>query len=143
MMKIFNFEFVKRIGFYISLASVVTLIAAALSYAAGFTGVLLEYYASNVMTIALIGIAAFFLMLIIDITSNLAPLALWVVSFVSLLAYVSNIYMYFTGIFYNGISAEAFKLIDPAVMTSTVLFIISFIAGNVAMYFNHSADEEV
>ena len=82
-------------------------------------------------------------MLIIDITSNLAPLALWVVSFVSLLAYVSNIYMYFTGIFYNGISAEAFKLIDPAVMTSTVLFIISFIAGNVAMYFNHSTDEEV
>ena len=142
-MKIFNFEFVKRIGFYISLASVATLIAAVLSYAAGFTGVLLEYYAPNVMTIALIGIAAFFLLLIIDITSNLAPIALWVVSFVSLLAYVSNIYMYFTGIFYNGISAEAFKLIDPSVMASTVLFVISFIAGNVAMYFNHSADEEV
>ena len=141
-MKIFNLDFYKRVGFYISIVSVASLIAAALSYTYGFTGVLLEYNASNVMTIALIGVAAFFLLLVFELTSNYAPMVLWAVSFVSLLAYVNNIYMYFTGIFYNGVSAEAFALIDPTVMISTLLFVISFIAGNVAMYLEHSAKEE-
>jgi hypothetical protein len=50
--------------------------------------------------------------------------------------------MYFTGIFYNGVSAEAFQLIDPVVMTSTILFVISFVVANVAMYMNHSDAEE-
>lgn len=141
-MRLFNLQFFRRIGFYFSLASVITLIAAAFSYVNGFTGVLLEYNSSNVLNIALIGVALFFVLLVIDFTSNYAPLALWIVSFVSLLAYVNNIYMYFTGIFYNGISAEAFALIDPTVMISTVLFVISFVLGNVAMYLNHSAWED-
>ena len=141
-MRLFNLQFFRRIGFYFSLASVITLIAAALSYVNGFTGVLLEYNSSNVLNIALIGVALFFVLLVIDFTSNYAPLALWIVSFVSLLAYVNNIYMYFTGIFYNGISAEAFALIDPTVMISTVLFVISFVLGNVAIYLNHSAWED-
>lgn len=141
-MKIFNFSFLKRVGFYFSVASIVTMMAAVLSYINGFTGVLLEYNSSNVMDVALVGIAAFFVLLLIDFTSNVAPVALWICSFATFLMYVSNIYMYFTGIFYNGVSAEAFQLIDPAVMLSTILFVLSFIVGNVAMYMNHSATEE-
>ena len=141
-MKIINFAFFKRIGFYFSVASIATLLAAVFSYTYGFTGVLLEYHSSNVMTIALIGVAIFFALLIFEPTSNYAPLALWIASFVSLLAYVSNIYMYFTGVFYNGVSLEAFQLIDSSVLISTVLFIISFVTGNIAMYMRHSAEEE-
>ena len=137
-MSIFNFGFFKRIGFYVSVLSIITLIAAAVSYTYGFTGVLLEYNASNVLTIALIGVAAYFALLIFAPTSDFAPMALWISVFVSLLAYVNNIYMYFTGVFYNGVSAEAFNLIDPVVMTSTVLFIVSLVLGNVAMYMKHS-----
>ena len=140
-MEIFNFEFYKRIGFYFSAASVVTLIAAVVSYITGFTGVLLEYNSPNVILVALGGIVAFIVLLIIDVTSGVAPVVLWVGSFATFLLYVSNIYMYFTGIFYNGVSQEAFQLIDPAVMTSTVLFLISFIVANVAMYMNHSKEE--
>ena len=84
----------------------------------------------------------FFALLIFEPTSNYAPLALWISSFVSLLAYVFNIYMYFTGVFYNGVSLEAFQLIDKTVLISTVLFIVSFVAGNIAMYMRHSAEEE-
>lgn len=141
-MGIFNFEFFKRIGFYFSLASVVTLLAAVFSYTFGFTGVLLEYNSSNVMTIALIGIVLFFGLLIFEPTSNYAPLALWIFVFVALLSYVSNIYMYFTGVFYNGVSLEAFKLIDKTVLVSTILFVVSFVTGNVALYMRHSAEEE-
>ncbi|MBQ8414239.1 MAG: hypothetical protein IJX58_03220 [Clostridia bacterium] len=141
-MRLFNFEFFKRTGFYVSLASIVSLVAAALTYTLGFTDALLEYNSSNVMSIALIGIVAFFVLLVLEPTSNYAPLVLWLFSFASLLAYVSNIYMYFTGVFYNGVSLEAFKLIDSTVLISTALFVVSFVAANVAMYLRHSAEEE-
>lgn len=141
-MKIFNFEFFKRIGFYFSLASILTLVAGVLSYTYGFTGVLLEYNADNVMKLALVGVAVFAAMLIIEPLANYAPVALWVTAFASLLAYVTNIYMYFTGVFYNGVSLEAFGLIDPIVLISTLLIIVGFVLSNIAMYMNHSVEEE-
>lgn len=141
-MKLFNFSFLKRAGFYVSVVSIATMMAAVFSYINGFTDVLLEYNSSNVMTFALVGVVAFFVLLLIDFTSNVAPVVLWICSFATFLVYVNNIYMYFTGIFYNGISAEAFQLIDPAVMISTILFVVSFIVGNIAMYMNHSATKE-
>ena len=142
-MKLFNFSFLRRTGFYVSVASIVTLLAAVISYTSGFTGVLLEYNSSNVYTFALLSIAAFAVLLLIEVTSGIAPVVLWIGSFATFLVYINNIYMYFTGIFYNGVSAEAFQLIDPVVMTSTILFVISFVVANVAMYMNHSGAEEV
>lgn len=141
-MKWFNSNFFKKAGFYFSLVSVISLIAAVLSYTNGFTGTLLEYNGGNVMTIAIAGIAAFALLLLFKPTANYAPLVLWGGSFASLLAYISNIYMYFTGVFYNGVSAEAFALIDPVVLISTILFLISFVTANIAMYMKHSAEED-
>lgn len=140
-MKWLNFKFFKRIGFYISLISVICLMAANVSYTNGFTGNLLEYNINNVMPVTLIGVLGFVLLLLFKPMSNYAPLVLWGGAFVSLLVYVQNIYMYFTGIFYNGISAEAFALIDPAVLTSTLLFAISFITANISMYMKHSVEE--
>lgn len=141
-MKLFNFSFLRRKGFYVSIASIVTLLAAVVSYTSGFTGVLLEYNSSNVYTISLLSIAAFAVLLLIELTSSIAPVVLWIGSFATFLVYINNIYMYFTGIFYNGVSAEAFQLIDPVVMKSTILFVISFVVANVAMYMNHSDAEE-
>ena len=139
-MRILNFGFFKRIGFYFSLASAATLIAAAFSYTKGFTDTLLEYNSDNVMSIAAIGVAAFFVLLVFGPTTEFAPVALWLTTFASLLAYVTNIYMYFTGVFYNGVSLEAFQLIDPTVLISTALFVVAFLLGNIASYMNHSAD---
>lgn len=138
-----NLTFFKKVGFYFSLASIITLVAGALSYTNGFTGNLLEYNNGGaVMTPALIGIGVFAVLLLLKPTSGYAPIALWVGSFASLLAYVNNIYMYFTGVFYNGVSAEAFALIDPVVITSTLLFVVSFVLANVAMYMRHSIEED-
>ena len=137
-MKLFNFKFFKRFGFYVSLVSVATLIAAAYSYVNGFTDTLLEYNNSNVLGIGFIGIGAFAVLLLIDLTSNYAPLVLWLGCFASFLTYISNIYMYFTGVFYNGVSLEAFGLIDPIVLTSTILYVVSFVLANLAMYMRHS-----
>ena len=141
-MKWFNFKCFKKVGFWLSLISVICLVAAALSYTNGFTGTLLEYNSGNVMTVALTGIGLFVLLLLFKPTANYAPMALWIGSFASLLAYINNIYMYFTGVFYNGVSAEAFALIDSVVLISTVLFVVSFVIANIAMYMNHTAEED-
>lgn len=140
-MKWLNFKFWKRIGFWFSLVAAVCLATAAVSYTTGFTGNLLEYNSSNVMTLAIAGICVFAALLLFKPTSNYAPLALWGVAFASFLAYIKNIYMYFTGIFYNGVSAEAFALIDPVVLKSTLLFVIAFVVANVSMYMKHSEEE--
>lgn len=140
-MKWLNFKFFKKIGFYVSLISAVCLVAANVSYTNGFTGNLLEYNINNVMPVTLAGIFGFAALLLFRPTSNYAPLVLWGGAFASLLVYVNNIYMYFTGIFYNGVSAEAFALIDPVVLTSTLLFAVSFVMANIAMYMKHSAEE--
>lgn len=140
-MKWLNFKFFKKIGFYVSLISAVCLVAANVSYTNGFTGNLLEYNVNNVMPVTFAGIFGFAALLLFRPTSNYAPLVLWGGAFASLLLYVNNIYMYFTGIFYNGVSAEAFALIDPVVLTSTLLFAVSFVLANIAMYMKHSVEE--
>lgn len=140
-MKWLNFKFFKKIGFYVSLISAICLVMANVSYTNGFTENLLEYNINNVMPVSLIGVCGFVLLLLFKPTSNYAPLVLWGGTFVSLLVYVQNIYMYFTGIFYNGISAEAFALIDSAVLTSTLFFAIAFILANVSMYMKHAVEE--
>ena len=139
-MELFNFRFFKSIGFYFSVISLVTLIAAALTYTTGFTGGLLEYNGNNVITIALIGCAVFAVLLLLTPTADIAPLALWISSWMSTLAFAKNIYMYFTGIFFNGVTAEAFGMIDDVVITSIILFVVSLVTGNVAIYFKHSSD---
>lgn len=140
-MKWLNFKFFKKIGFYISLISAGCLVAANMSYRNGFTGNLLEYNINNVMPVTIIGICAFAALLLFKPTANHAPLALWGGAFASFLVYIQNIYMYFTGIFYNGVSAEAFALIDPVVLTSTLLFVIAFVTANIAIYCKHTVEE--
>ena len=140
-MKWLNFKFFRRLGFYISLISAVCLVAANVSYRSGFTGNLLEYNINNVMPVTIAGIAGFAVLLLFRPTANHAPLALWGGAFASFLVYIQNIYMYFTGIFYNGVSAEAFALIDPVVLTSTLLFVVAFVTANIAIYCKHTVGE--
>ena len=141
-MKWFNLKFFKRIGFWLSLVAAVCLAVAAVSYTTGFTGNLLEYNNENVLTLAIAGICVSAALLLFEPTSNYAPLVLWGTAFASFLMYIYNIYMYFTGIFYNGVSAEAFALIDSVVLKSTLLFVIAFVVANVSMYMKHSGKED-
>jgi len=136
-MSIFNFRVFTRPGFYVSLVAIAALLVGAFSYTNGFTDNLLEYNNSNVLQYAFITIAVYLVVALFGPTANLAPIALFGGILFTMLAYVENIYMYFTGIFYNGVSAEAFALIDPIVMTSTICFVVAFLVSNVAFYFGH------
>ena len=137
MNKILNLDFYKQKGFYVSLASIVLLLIANFCYLFGFKGLLLEYNNSNVMWIGVVGVVVFAVLLLVKYTSNYSPIILWMVTLVSFLLYILNIYMYFTGVFYNGLTAEAFGLIEPIVLVSTVLFLLAVIVSNVYMYMKH------
>ena len=139
MKNILNLDFYKQKGFYVSLASVVLLLVANFCYLFGFSGLLLEYNNSNVMLISVIGIVVFAALLLVKYTSNYSPIVLWMVNVISFLLFILNIYMYFTGVFYNGLTAEAFSLIEPIVIVSLVLFLSSMIVSNVSMYMSHIA----
>lgn len=139
MGKILNLNFYKQKGFYVSLLSIVLFLVANFCYLFGFNGLLLEYNNSNVMVISVIGILVFVVLLLIKYTANYAAIILWMVNVVSFLLFILNIYMYFTGVFYNGLTAEAFGLIEPIVLVSLVLFLSSVIVSNVSMYMNHIA----
>lgn len=141
-MKRLNLKFFKKIGFYFSLISIVTLIMATISYINGFTDNLLEYNDSNVMVAVIVGICAFVALLLFKPTANYAPIVLFGGAFASFLLYIKNIYMYFTGIFYNGISAEAFALIDPIVFKCTIMYVVACVIANIAMYMKHSVEED-
>ena len=142
MKNILNLSFYKQKGFYVSLASIILLLVANFCYLFGFTGLLLEYNSSNVMIVSIIGILIFVILLLIKYTSNYSPIVLWMVNVVAFLSFILNIYMYFTGVFYNGLTAEAFGLIEPIVLVSLVLFLISMIVSNVSMYMNHVATKK-
>ena len=142
MKNILNLSFYKQKGFYVSLASIILLLVANVCYLTGFTGLLLEYNDSNVMLISVIGILAFFVLLLLKYTSNYSPIVLWMVNVIAFLSFILNIYMYFTGVFYNGLTAEAFGLIEPIVLVSLVLFLTSMIVSNVSMYMNHVATKK-
>lgn len=142
MKKILNLSFYKKKGFYVSLASIILLLVANFCYLFGFTGLLLEYNSSNVMIVSIIGILIFVILLLLKYTSNYSPIVLWMVNVVAFLSFILNIYMYFTGVFYNGLTAEAFGLIKPIVLVALVLFLTSMIVSNVSVYMNHIATKK-
>ena len=134
MKKQFNLTCYKTTGFYFFVVSVVMLIAAMILYKTQFVGTLADYHNPMVYVPGIVGIVASLALLAFKPTARYAGLVLWACSLVTFLMFVLAIYMYFTGVFYSGISSEAFKLIDKGVLSSTILFLLSLILGNVAMW---------
>ena len=129
-----NKNFYKTPGFYVSLASIVLLVLGTLFYLT-FGGDLEEYKNLIVLVPVLLGIVLYFGLLVFTRTSKYAGFLLWVGELFAFLLFVRYVYMYFSGVFYNGITSEALKLINPKVTVSAILLFVSFILGNVGMYF--------
>ena len=142
MLKLLNLDVYKTSGFYISISAIITFLIASLVYTFGFNDVLLEYNNSTPLIIGVIGIIIFAILVLIKATSKYASITLWGFIFVSFLIYITNIYMYFTGVFYNGLTAEALSLVDMRVVISLGAYLVFIIVGNVAIYQKHSLQGE-
>lgn len=140
MKKELNLNCYKTVGFYFSVVSMILLILSMVLYKTKFTGILSEYYSNVVFIPAIIGLVLSVILLIFNKTSKYSPIVLWVCTFISFLLFIQAIYMYFTGVFYNGVTSEAIALINKGVLVSVVFYLITCIISNIAVWLKQSKD---
>ena len=73
-------------------------------------------------------------------TSNYASIALWVLNLVTFLLFVLYVYMYFSGVFYNGVTPEAIALVDSKVILCIVFYLLAAVFSNVSIYLKGTKD---
>lgn len=140
MKKELNLNCYKTVGFYFSVVSMILLILSMVLYKTKFTGILSEYYSNVVFIPAIIGLVLSVILLIFNKTSKYSPIVLWVCTFISFLLFIQAIYMYFTGVFYNGVTSEAISLINKGVLVSVVFYLITCVISNIAVWLKQSKD---
>lgn len=140
MKKELNLNCYKTVGFYFSVVSMILLILSMVLYKTKFTGILSEYYSNVVFIPAIIGLVLSVILLIFNKTSKYSPIVLWVCTFISFLLFIQAIYMYFTGVFYNGVTSEAIALINKGVLISVVFYLITCVISNIAVWLKQSKD---
>lgn len=140
MKKELNLNCYKTVGFYFSVVSMILLILSMVLYKTKFTGILSEYYSNVVFIPAIIGLVLSVILLIFNKTSKYSPIVLWVCTFISFLLFIQAIYMYFTGVFYNGVTFEAIALINKGVLVSVVFYLITCVISNIAVWLKQSKD---
>lgn len=140
MKKELNLNCYKAVGFYFSVVSMILLILSMVLYKTKFTGILSEYYNNVVFIPAIIGLVLSVILLIFNKTSKYSPIVLWVCTFISFLLFIQAIYMYFTGVFYNGVTSEAIALINKGVLVSVVFYLITCVISNIAVWLKQSKD---
>lgn len=140
MKKELNLNCYKTVGFYFSVVSMILLILSMVLYKTKFTGILSEYYNNVVFIPAIIGLVLSVILLIFNKTSKYSPIVLWVCTFISFLLFIQAIYIYFTGVFYNGVTSEAIALINKGVLVSVVFYIITCVISNIAVWLKQSKD---
>lgn len=140
MKKELNLNCYKTVGFYFSVVSMILLILSMVLYKTKFTGILSEYYNNVVFIPTIIGLVLSVILLIFNKTSKYSPIVLWVCTFISFLLFIQAIYMYFTGVFYNGVTSEAIALINKGVLVSVVFYLITCVISNIAVWLKQSKD---
>ena len=140
MKKELNLNCYKTVVFYFSVVSMILLILSMVLYKTKFTGILSEYYNNVVFIPAIIGLVLSVILLIFNKTSKYSPIVLWVCTFISFLLFIQAIYMYFTGVFYNGVTSEAIALINKGVLVSVVFYLITCVISNIAVWLKQSKD---
>ena len=140
MKKELNLNCYKTVGFYFSVVSMILLILSMVLYKTKFTGILSKSYNNVLFIPAIIGLVLSVILLIFNKTSKYSPIVLWVCTFISFLLFIQAIYMYFTGVFYNGVTSEAIALINKGVLVSVVFYLITCVISNIAVWLKQSKD---
>ena len=71
-------------------------------------------------------------------SSPYAPVALAAADFVGLLAFIKATYIYLSDAFYGGFSLSALSSLGGGYISVFLLFLLSFVAANVAVYFKQN-----
>lgn len=143
MKKIKTFFGSRSLGFWFTVAAVVLSFVQLIVYAVAFSSPSLRSYGdwkttffSVIAVVLCVGLACF------KYTERFAPVALTLFELISFYMFMLYGYMYFSTLFYNGISAEAISLMHYGYWLSIVLYVLTFASGIVAIYKKQSREEK-
>lgn len=122
----------KSLGYFLAVGA--SLLAAILSvvYVVAYQGS--DYLDVAVMGVALIGLVFAAVLSVFNVTAKYVPVVAWVAEFVAFVFFVKATYLYFSEVFYGGVSAEAFAAISPVFALCFLGLLLSAVVGNVALY---------
>lgn len=122
----------KAVGFYVSAASVVLSLATLLVYALyGTVGGGAQYFSPTALVLLIVSILAFCGMCIFRVTAPWASFVQAVFLFASFLVCLYSCYMYFSEVFYGGITERAFELMNKYFLFSLILYLLSVLTSQV------------
>jgi len=122
----------KTVGFYVGIASCVLAVAQSVVYAVGYKST--AYYDALAVALGIVGIVLYVLCSLSHYSSPFAAPILALTNFVGFLLFVYASYMYLADVFYGGINAQSFAALDKKYVWCVVLFLLSTVVANVAVY---------
>ena len=136
---IYNFFKSKRINYYIGLVFAVLMIFIGVFYAVTYNAE--TYYNAIVWVLALIGGLAYIGLSIFDITAPFAPILLGLGALGTFTSNIRYCYMYFTNIFFNGVTLKAILDMNITCTLTIVIPLITLVASIVLMYLKQNRKE--
>ena len=125
----------KAPGYYVCVGAATISLAAALTYIIGFSSDAMSKYLS--VGVFFLSLAAFLCvggLSVVDMTLPFAPLAGGLLTLASQCLCIRTVYMYFTEMFYNGVSMEAIAALDKSFVVYFIFTIIAVIAYIVSLF---------
>ena len=123
----------KTVGFYLGLVGAVLSLFMGVYYAATFRSET-AYFNDVVWILPVVGGVLFCALSIFDVTAGWAPVAMGLGALGMFTSHLRYVYMYFTNIFFNGVTFDALMSMNFTVTLSIVGPIICMVLAIVGMY---------
>lgn len=123
----------KTVGYYIGLVSAVLLLFIGIYYAATYASET-AYYNAVVWLLAVFGGLGYIALSLFDVTAALAPIAAGFGALGTFVAHLRYVYMYFTNIFFNGVTMDALMSMNFTVTLTILGPIVCLVLAIVSFY---------
>lgn len=127
-------------GFYLPLVGALLSLVSSILYQVHYTGS--NYYSLWVFLLSLFAFVSFSALLLFKKTEIFASLAQETFSFISLLVFILNTYLYLSTVFYAGVNAESIASMDKIFVCVFLFDLISIIFSNIGIYHRPSKTTE-
>ena len=132
-------------GFYLTAVTVILAIVQMIVYQATYgagNSKLSVYYAPEAIILSVVAVVLCIAMMLCKWTDPWAPLVLFALEFWSFLMFASGTYLYLTEVFYAGVTAEAFGILEGGFTLSVILYVAILLCSIVALFMRQSKKED-
>ena len=137
--KLKNFFKTRGLGFYFTMAAALFALLQAIVYAVAFSTPLLRSYGDwKTLLFSFVGIGACVVLASFSFTENYSPVAVGVFELLSFYNFIYSGYMYFSTLFYSGITWKTISLMHYGYWASILLYFLAFGASIAAVFTKQS-----